>query len=318
MFFTLSPFLLVLMVAADLLAGERALPFPHPVVLVGRLIETLEHHLYPREKQPQLHRWMGVLLVLVVCVATFLATVVLLKTATFLSPLIGMIITVFIGYTTLASTGLARAAANVLRTLDLEGEQEARKALAMIVGRDTANLDRRQMLQAVVETVAENISDGIVAPLIYLIVGGVPLAMTYKAINTMDSMIGYRNERYACFGTAAARLDDLANFIPARLTGLLIVAAGWCLGYEWRAGWRTMRRDHGVHHSPNSGYPEAAMAGILGIRLGGPSSYFGSLIDKASFGEAINEISGQQVQMAISILYGCTVMMTMIGVVVLW
>jgi len=218
----------------------------------------------------------------------------------------------------LASTGLAREAIKVLKLLQKEGEKEAREALSMIVGRDTAELDGDEILKAVVETVAENINDAVIAPLFFLLIGGVPLAMTYKAVNIMDSMIGYRNEPYGNFGKAAARLDDLANFIPARLSGLLIIIAGWMLGYNPRRGWRIMKKYHHAHKSPNSGYSEAAMAGILGIELGGPGRYFGKLVAKGTIGESLTPIHGSQVKEAVKVLYVCTVLMTGMGQWLLW
>jgi len=319
MVFKVTPAMLIMIVMADIIFGDYPLPFPHPVVLIGRLIDILEDWFYPHQRQTEEREVIaGTILVLIVCLLTFLLTLVLIKSAYMLWSPLGFLVILFLGYTTLASTGLAREAIKVVKLLEKEAEEEARKALSMIVGRDTADLDSDEILKAVLETVAENISDAVIAPLFFLLLGGVPLAMTYKAVNTMDSMIGYRNDRYENFGKAAARLDDLANFIPARLSGLLIIIAGWLLGYDYGGGWRIMKKYHHVHKSPNSGYPEAAMAGILGIELGGPGIYFGKLVDKGIIGESLTPIHGSQVKAAVKVLYLCTVLMTGMGLWLLW
>jgi adenosylcobinamide-phosphate synthase len=161
----------------------------------------------------------------------------------------------------------------------------ARQALSMIVGRETAQLDEDEILRATIETVAENASDGVIAPLFYLCLGGPVAALLYKAVNTLDSMIGYKNEHYLQFGRVAAQLDDLLNWIPARLTGLLLVAAAWLTGLNGRGAWQIMRRDAHLHASPNAGWPEAAAAGALNLRLGGDAVYFGERITKPTFGD---------------------------------
>ncbi len=311
--------MLIMIVMADIIFGDYPLPFPHPVVLIGRLIDILENWFYPHQRQDKESEVIaGAILVMIVCPLTFLLTLIIIKSAYMVWSPFGFLVVVFLGYTSLASTGLAREAIKVLKLLEKEGEKEARKALSMIVGRDTAELDGDAIVKAVVETVAENISDAVIAPLFFLLIGGVPLAMTYKAVNTMDSMIGYRNDRYGNFGKVAARLDDLANFIPARLSGLLIIIAGWMLGYDSGRGWRIMKKYHHVHKSPNSGYPEAAMAGILGIELGGPGIYFGKMVDKDTIGESLIPIHGNQVKAAVNVLYVCTVLMTGMGLWLLW
>jgi adenosylcobinamide-phosphate synthase len=319
MVFNITPVMLIMMVMADIIFGDYPLPFPHPVVLIGRLIDVLENWFYPHQKRDEESEVIaGAILVMIVCLLTFLLTLAIIKTAYMVWSPLGFLVVLFLGYTTLASTGLAREAIKVLKLLEKEGEEEAGKVLSMIVGRDTAALDGEEILKAVVETVAENISDAVIAPLFFLLLGGVPLAMTYKAVNTMDSMIGYRNDRYGNFGRVAARFDDLANFIPARLSGVLIIIAGWMLGYNPKRGWRIMKKYHHVHKSPNCGYPEAAMAGILGIELGGPSSYFGEVVDKGVIGESVTPIHARQVKAAVHVLYICTLLMLSMGLWLLW
>jgi adenosylcobinamide-phosphate synthase len=318
MIFQITPATLVIIVIADLLFGDAPLPFPHPVVLIGRLIKLLENWLYPSRRQEKREIAAGTFLVFTVCLLTFALTWAVIEVAYSIWPVSGFLVVAFLGYTTLAATGLARAAIDVLIALERKGIEEARNSLAMIVGRDTAALDREEILKAVVETVAENINDAVVAPLFYLLLGGVPLAMLYKAVNTMDSMLGYRNERYEFFGKAAARLDDLANYLPARLSGLLIIVAGWILGYDSGRGWQTMKKYHHVHQSPNSGYPEAAMAGILGIELGGPSNYFGRTVARGVIGEPLAPLCGGQARETVKVLYLCTILMSILGAWIIW
>jgi adenosylcobinamide-phosphate synthase len=230
---------------------------------------------------------------------------------------------------------LADAARAVLKKLDEGDIAAARKELSLIVGRDTQSLDEPEIVRAVVETVAENASDGVIAPLLYLAIGGPALALAYKAVNTLDSMIGYKNARYLHFGWAAARLDDIVNFIPARITAILIclsaVITRWftplvsavifffrthselrTVNSELFIPWRIMMRDRNNHTSPNSGYPEAAMAGALGIRLGGPSTYAGQLSLKPFIGEADCPIAKKHIEKSVQLLYSATLFSVLI------
>ncbi len=191
------------------------------------------------------------------------------------SPVVAIAVSIYLAASTLATRSLldeARAVKRFLMRGDLEA---ARLQVARIVGRDTQDLDESEVTRAAIETLAESASDGIVAPMLYLAIGGVPAALAFKAINTLDSMIGHRGERYEYFGKCAARLDDVANFLPARLTALLIVLSAWTMRLDWQNAWRIFWRDGAKHKSPNAGRPEAAMAGALGVRLGGTNSYDG-------------------------------------------
>ncbi len=194
--------------------------------------------------------------------------------------------TVAIAYTTLSVRSLDQAAQDVINHLRRAEITGARNALAMIVGRDTQGLDESEMVRATIETVAENTSDGVVAPLFYMMIGGVPAAVAYKAINTLDSMFGYKNERYLYFGRASARLDDIVNYLPARLTAVLVALGALLLGLSWKGSIRIVLRDARSQPSPNAGFPEAAYAGALGIRLGGNNSYGGHMVQKAFIGDA--------------------------------
>ena len=204
----------------------------------------------------------------------------------------------------------------MLKTMQNDGLIEARMALARIVGRQTDTLEEDDIYRAVIETVAENLSDGVIAPLFYLMLGGLPLAWAYKAINTMDSMLGYKDSRYLYFGRSAAYLDDIANYIPARLSAGLILGAAFFQGLDWRSGWRILCRDRRAHASPNCGYPEAAMAGILGLRLGGDNRYHGQLIRKPFIGDKVEPVSRLHVLRAIRNLYLSSVTFVVIMVLI--
>jgi adenosylcobinamide-phosphate synthase len=173
--------------------------------------------------------------------------------------------------------------------------EDARAAVSRIVGRDTQSLDRSGVTRAAVETVAENFSDGVAAPMLYMFLGGAPLALSYKAINTMDSMVGYKNERYLWFGRAAAKLDDAANYLPSRLAALILIAASGLCGEDRKAAARIWKRDRRKHASPNSAQCEAVMAGALGLRLCGPASYFGKTVDKPYIGDACREAEAEDI-----------------------
>lgn len=270
----------------DLCLGDPR-RLPHPVVAVGRLVNLLEDVLYdsilPR-------RLAGVVLVCGVLLATWFVTAALVTVAGTLHLWLGSLATVWLAYTCLTARELHRQTTLVVDALAEGDLASARSHLGMIVGRDTAQIEAPGILRACIETMAENTADGVVAPLFYLAAGGPVGGLLYKAVNTMDSMVGYRNEHYQEFGWAAARLDDLLNWIPARLTGLLMVVASFLVNLNGWQAWRIMWRDARKHVSPNAGYPEAAAAGALGVQLGGPSRYFGKELHKATLGDADREL----------------------------
>lgn len=292
--------LILLAVLLDLAIGDpqRIL---HPVVVMGRLISALEKLLYKGSARPASLIFRGALLAII----TVSASYALFAAVNYLiSPLPGLwwLLNIWFAGTTLAGTSLAAAAKAVYLPLvsgDLPG---ARRALSMIVSRDCENLAPGEIVRGAVESVAENTSDGVVAPLLYLALGGVPLAMAYKAVNTLDSMLGYKNSRYLWFGRAAARIDDAANWLPARLTALFMVAAAFITKRDWRNTWRILLRDKGKHPSPNSGRPEAAMAGALGVSLGGGSRYFGKTAGKPLLGEAKTSLRPEHIIQAVGLM----------------
>jgi adenosylcobinamide-phosphate synthase len=201
----------------------------------------------------------------------------------------------------------------VFNALEQNGLEAGRKRLSWIVGRDTSNLSSQQIRIAVFETMSENLSDGVIAPLFYFLIGGIPGMMVYKMINTLDSMVGYRNDKYEQFGKFAARLDDVANFIPARLTALLM-----CIASMSNKGFMFIFKFGNNHKSPNSGYPEAALAGILDVRFGGPNSYHGMLVDKPYIGENDREIAHEEIHRVARINHTTTFLMLLLVVAILY
>lgn len=265
---------------------------PHPVVAFGRAISFCEHRLNKGRG-----RFLKGMLTAVVLVAlTYLLTCALLRGASFyVSPWLEAALEVILIFFCLAGTTLVREVQDVFRALDRSLE-EGRRQVARIVGRDTQALSAQEVRTAALETLAENLSDGVIAPLFWYLLLGVPGMMMYKMINTLDSMLGYRNERYRRFGCFAARLDDVANYIPARLTALLMV------GVSGRpALWTFVRRYGREHASPNSGYPEAALAGILDCRFGGPHDYFGEEVWKPYIGKKDRPLTTQDMEQAVRI-----------------
>ena len=216
----------------------------------------------------------------------------------------------------LAAKGLAQESRNVYKELARGDLPAARRAVARIVGRDTQNLTAAGVTRAAVETVAENASDGVIAPLLYMLLGGAPLALTYKAINTMDSMLGYKNEKYLYFGRCAAKLDDAANWLPSRLAALLWVAAAALTGNSARGAWRIWRRDRRRHASPNSAQTESACAGALGVQLAGPAYYFGEYYDKPTIGDPLREIEPRDILRANRMMYAESLLALVLGLAV--
>lgn len=264
----------VLAYAFDWLIGDPAW-LPHPVRWMGWLIQVGERLLRRLARTPTTEFFSGLVLTFFVVGASSVGSWVLLLWLRGWNQTFAVAVSVYLAASTLATRSLLDEA-RAVRLFLLEGNLiSARQQVARIVGRDTEDLDEAEVTRATIETLAESASDGIVAPMFYLAIGGVPAALAYKAINTLDSMIGHRDNRYEFFGKCAARLDDVASFIPARITALLFVCAAWTLHLDWRGGWLTMRRDGAMHKSPNAGQPEAAMAGALGVRLGGTNFYDG-------------------------------------------
>jgi len=285
--------------ALDALAGDPTW-FPHPVVLIGRAISWGEHRV--RSAQPLTDFLNG--LVLAICVTTLAAGAAWIAIALcgLANYWLSSLAAVLVAWTTLAMRGLDDAAKVVELSLRRDDENGARRAMPALVGRDPDKLDRGGMICATVESIAENLSDGIIAPLLFLFVGGPVAAMAYKAINTLDSRIGYRDERYLYFGRAAARIDDAANYIPARLSAVCIAAASAFTTGRPRRAFRTCLADARKHLSPNAGFPESAMAGALGVQLGGDAIYGDEVEHRAVMGVAERELKVADIAAARSIL----------------
>jgi adenosylcobinamide-phosphate synthase len=273
----------------DLFFGDPS-GYPHPVRLIGKTISLLEKKFLQRAHTAWMQRFLGIILAVTIVSGAGILTWSFIRMAGWVHPVFSSVITIVFAYTTLATRNLYDEPRKVIRALEQGDLNLARKEVGFLVGRDTDHLDEKGICRALIETVSENTSDGIVAPLFYLLIGGPPLAMAYKALNTLDSMVGYRNDRYRYLGWASARGDDLANLIPSRLTALIFILSSFTLGKNWRGAWRATWRDGRKNPSPNSGYPEAAMAGALGVQLGGKNLYFGRVEEKPLIGESERSI----------------------------
>ena len=290
----------------DLLLGD---PYwlPHPVRLIGKGITKTEALLCPAGKMRTNRQELqgGRRLVVIVLLATTLLAALLLFGAYALHPCLGLLVETIMTYQILAVKCLKVESMKVYHCLKEQGLVAARGAVSMIVGRDTAQLDAEGVTKAAVETVAENTSDGIIAPMLYTAIGGPVLGFFYKAVNTMDSMIGYKNERYLYFGRGAAKLDDVMNYIPARISAYLMIAAAFCGGkcYDGRRAYIIYKRDNRNHASPNSAQTESVCAGALGIQLAGDASYFGKLVHKPYIGDAVRRVEAEDIKRAGRLMY---------------
>ena len=308
--------LILLAWLADQLAGDPEW-FPHPVRLMGLAIARGEDLLRNQNQETRMELLSGSVLTAAIVLGTYSATRKIIKEAHHQSALLGDGVEILFAWTCLASRNLEQEATSVTGALGAGDVVLARSRLARIVGRDTEHLEASEICRAVIETVAESASDGMSAPLFYLALGGVPLAMAYKAINTLDSMIGHADQRYFYFGKAAARLDDLANYLPARLTASAIsTAAIFQKETDALAAWQTWRRDGDKHKSPNAGQPESAMAGALHVRLGGDNTYAGELLPAAQMGREFPEASLPKARSAIRLISLVTVFSIAFSVVV--
>ncbi|MBI4950194.1 MAG: cobalamin biosynthesis protein CobD [Deltaproteobacteria bacterium] len=303
-----SPFVLILAYLLDISIGDPE-RFPHPVRWIGAAITALEGVVRRLARTPRALRLGGGALVIIVVGLAYAIALGVLHASYSVSPVLSHIASLAIVWWCLSIKSLKTEARKVVNAFNASGVEGARASLSRIVGRDTAGLSKDGVMRSTIETVAENTSDGVVAPLFYLAIGGPALMLAYKAVNTADSMIGYKNERYRDLGIFGARLDDVANYIPARLTGLLVVSASFILGYNWRGSLRIFLRDGGNHPSPNSGRPEAAVAGALGLRLGGGSYYGGVFIPKPTIGDALGAPDESAVLSAIRLMEASALIM---------
>lgn len=296
----------------DCLLGDP-LGAAHPVVLMGRLISVLEKKLRARcPKTPKGERTAGFMMALLVPCISVLAGLLLLLLAWLVHPWAYFALTAFLCWQCLAARCLMLEAKKVVTALQREGLDAGRRQVAMLVGRDTQNLTGEQVVKATVETVAENTSDGVVAPLFWMALLGAVGGLFYKAVNTMDSMVGYKNENYLHFGRCAAKLDDAVNYVPSRLSALAMIGAAFLLGLDGKSAWRIWRRDRRNHASPNSAQTESACAGALNVQLGGNASYFGTLYEKPTIGDPVRPIEGADVDRACRLMYGTSVLLLLV------
>lgn len=280
----------------DLIFGDPE-KITHPVQIIGKMITFLEKKLYGKKGS----FIGGAILTILVVGSTFLIMYGFVELTKIVKVL--EIFEIYLMYTVFSIKSLAREGKKVYKILKLGNLKEAREKLSYLVSRDTEKMDKIMIIRSTMETISENMVDGIIAPMFYMFVGGLPMAMAYKAINTLDSMIGYKNEKYRKFGTFSARLDDMVNFVPARISGIFITAASYILRYNYKNAWKIFKRDRKNHESPNSAHPESAVAGALGVQFGGKVSYFGKEVEKQTVGDKLKEFRLEDIKKNILLMY---------------
>jgi len=306
--------------ALDMIFGDPHLSF-HPIRVMGKLIRALEKF-FRKIFSDSGKRLMvgGVFLNITVCIVSGVTAFTIVFFVYKLNVYFGIVVESLICYFMLAAKSLKTESMKVYKKITAGDIDGARLAVSMIVGRDTESLDEKGIIKAAVETVAENLSDGVIAPLFYMLIGGSVLGVLYKAVNTLDSMVGYKNEEYFFFGKFSARLDDVMNFIPSRISAFLMIFASFILGKDYKNAFRIFKRDRFNHSSPNSAQTESVCAGALNIRLSGDAFYFGKLYKKPFIGDDINSINPQNIADINRLMYLSSFLMTVIfggGIVVI-
>lgn len=304
----------------DLVFGDPH-ALPHPIRLIGTLIAGLEKKLLKlqmRDEKKEFYK--GILLVVLVLFSTGAVAALVLVVAYWLHPVAGIVIESVMTYQILATKCLKDESMKVYQSLNEQGLEAGRAAVSMIVGRDTNVLDETGVVKAAVETVAENTSDGVIAPMLYTALGGPVLGFVYKAVNTMDSMVGYKNDKYLYFGRAAAKLDDVVNFIPARISAYLMIAAAYIGGkaFDGKQAYRIYKRDRRNHASPNSAQTESVCAGALGIQLAGDASYFGKVVKKPYIGDAHRAVEREDIVRVNRLMYVTAVISEVLCLVIMF
>lgn len=295
----------------DLIIGDPQNPY-HPVRIIGTLCKWLEkifRTVFKNSlKLAGAFTWISA--VIVVYAVNFLVV----KLAFSFNNMFGIVLSGIIIYFCISTKALKIEGLKVINYIIKDDIEGARIQLSYIVGRDTKSLDKTSIIRAVIETVAENMSDGIIAPLFYAGIGGAPLIMAYKAVNTMDSLFGYKNEKYKEFGYFPAKLDDIFNYIPARLTGVFTIIVAFILKMNWKNSYKIYNRDKNNHSSPNSAHPESAVAGALGIKIGGSNYYFGKIVEKPTIGDNLEEIEIDHLYKTNKILYAVAILGYVLGI----
>ena len=288
---------------------------PHPIRWIGSFISILEKLCRKIAKSNTMLMILGAILVFIVVFVSGGITLLVLKLASF-NKYAYLIVSSVICYYMLAGKSLKTESMKVYKAFENNDTEGARKAVSMIVGRDTQSLTKEGIIKAAVETVAENSSDGVVAPLIYMLIFGPVGGVVYKAVNTMDSMIGYVEEKYFYIGKFAAKLDDVLNYIPARISGILVIISAFILRYDYKNAFMIFKRDRRKHASPNSAQTESAMAGALGVQLAGDATYFGVVHKKPYIGDKKREIENEDIKRANDIMYTMTIICLVVGLVI--
>ncbi len=304
--------LLIIVITLDFILGDPP-NWPHPIRWIGLSISKYEKII--RKSKVNL-KVGGFILVLLSLTTVLIITTLILKIAYIIHPTLKIIITVYLLYTSVASKCLDVEARKVHNSICKEDLELSRKKLSYLVGRDTTELNLNEIIRAVVETIAENTVDGVLAPVFYMAVGfyfGLPVqfALGYKVINTLDSMVGYVQQPYKDIGYASAKLDDIVNYIPARIGSIFMVFAGGLLGYDVQNGFKILKRDKRNHKSPNCAYPESAVAGLLKIQLGGTNTYFGHTVYKPTIGDRIIKLTPNHIINTVKIMYGAQILLVL-------
>lgn len=310
--FRYTAFAVVLGFLLDCVLGDPYV-MPHPICYIGKLIGILDKKLRTMcKKDKRKERIAGFFLVVLVIGISLLVTGILLFVAYQIHFVVGFILETFWCYQLLAGRCLQVESKKVMEAVEHKTIEDARYAVSMIVGRDTQELDKNGVIKATVETVAENTTDGVIAPLLFMMLGGALGGFFYKAVNTMDSMVGYKNDKYQYFGTVAARLDDVCNFIPARITAIFMIITAYFTKLDGKNAYRIWKRDKRKHKSPNSAQTESVCAGALNIQLAGDAWYFGTLHKKPFIGDSIRDISAQDIKLSWTLMYGASIIMVSI------
>lgn len=306
---------LILGYALDLFVGDPQ-GFPHPIRLIGKLIENLETVLRKRCNGAQDERRAGIILWFSVVLTSYAVPLVILWLSSKISLMFAWAVETIMCAFILATKSLNDESMIVHKYLEQNDISSARKYLSYIVGRDVENLNSNQIAKAAVETVAENTSDGVIAPMLFMLIGGAPLGFLYKGINTLDSMVGYKNERFINMGRFSALADDAANFLPARIAAYLMIAASYILNMDYESAYRIYRRDRYNHKSPNSAHTESSCAGALNIMLGGPNYYGGVLVAKPTIGDDKRSVVNDDIKKANKLMYVTSLLCLIIGITV--
>lgn len=326
--FTYLIFDLIIAYILDLIIGDP-IWLPHPVRFIGWLIKNCEKlfrrivNKMSKNIKPNLEIIAGGIMTAFVLISVFSIVYIILRAALSINIILYHVLNTYFIYSSFAAKCLADEALKVYRALKDNDLNRARHQLSMLVSRETHNLEQKDIIRGVVETIAENTVDGVLSPLIYAATGtlfgiGAPLVYAFKAISTLDSMVGYMNDKYIYFGRASARLDDLANYIPARLSGLFIPAAAFICGKNYKKSFSVMLRDRRNHKSPNCAYPESAVAGALGIKLGGDSIYFGQIVKKPTIGDEEKELEVSDIADAVRLMYVASFLGFGLCLVLIW